>query len=187
MITLLKNAIPTELTQKIRARCAAYLDVNPHNSFNRTYNRLGKTVNVSKTSELQDIDAEIAGFIRTFTKEFIMNLYAPAYGVADTGYEFHRYETGDSCLVHADQDFVFTETCKDAFLRFATVILHLNTVADGGETRFPNQNESYKTVEGQILVFPPTGLYPHYVTPTKETRDILMTWLVYETVRVVEV
>lgn len=186
MITLLKNVIPAELTQKIRARCAMYLDVNSY-SFNHTYNRAGKTVTVGKTPELQDLDEELAAFIRILINRSIVNLYRPSFGVADTGYEFHRYEAGDFCLVHADEDVSFEETATTSLLRFATIILHLNTVSEGGETIFPNQNKKYKTIEGQILIFPPTGLYPHYTTPANETRDILMTWLVHRDIRVVEV
>lgn len=187
MITLLENAVPTNLTQQIRERCGVYLNTKPHNSFNRICNRVGKTVNVSTTPELAELDREISSFMQHFTIKFVEHVLRPSYGVADTGYEFHRYAAGEHCLVHSDNDIIFTANSNSTFLRFATVIMHLNTVNNGGETRFPNQNQSYKTVEGQILVFPPTGAYPHYVTPADDERDILMTWLVYDRIRVMEV
>jgi hypothetical protein len=102
-------------------------------------------------------------------------------GSGDSGYEFHRYEPGDMCLLHADGECSFNSS-STSLLRYATVILHLNTVKTGGELVFPHQNKTFPTIEGQVIIFPPHGGYQHYVTPSSERRDILMTWMVYNNI-----
>ena len=187
MITLLKDAVPSELIKKIRTQCDPHLLKDNTAKFGHAYNRVGRTVNVSQVESLKELDLEIADFFKDFINNFVSPVLRPIYGASDSGYEFHRYGAGDSCLVHSDCEVAFGADQTHTLLRFATVIFHLNTVKNGGETIFPNQNQSFKTVEGQILVFPPIGAYPHYVTPSDEPRDILMTWLVYNSIRVVKI
>lgn len=180
MILSLENAIPTELITKIRSRCHEQLSIQDNSVFGRFYNRTGKTINITETPSLADLDKDISAFVSYFTESLIKPVYRPMYGVADSGYEFHRYAPGEQCFVHADGEVVFYAGNTTSLIRFATVIFHLNTVHDGGETVFPNQDKTFKTLEGQILVFPPYSMYPHYVTPAETPRDILITWLVYD-------
>jgi len=178
MIFALPNAFPKELIAEIREKMST-ISVEPDNAFGGAYNRMGKTVSFH-LPELQELDAKISSFISNFSQEFIKPHYQPPVATSDSGYEYHKYGIGQGCLVHADQEFNFPNGARTSLLRFATVVVHLNTVNEGGETVFPNQNKQFKTIEGQILVFPPYGGYPHYVTPCVDVeREILMTWFVY--------
>lgn len=182
MIFSIKNAIPKELLENIKSNVTDELLTRNQNVFGM-YNRAGKTLNISKTTELKELDAEIHLFITKLCKKFVEYRFKPQFSSGDSGYEFHRYEPGDMCLVHEDGECAFSDD-NTSLLRYATIVLHLNTVESGGETVFPNQNMSFKTIEGQVLIFPPYGAFTHYVTPSSERRDIVMTWLVYDGITV---
>ena len=182
MIFSIKDAVPKELLENIKHSVTDELLASTGNTLG-AYNRIGKTLNISSTPELSQLDAQICAFITNLTAKFISPRFRPTFSSGDSGYEFHRYEPGDTCLFHEDGEFSFGGG-NTSLLRYATVILHLNTVKTGGELVFPNQNKSFPTIEGQVLIFPPHGGYPHYVTPSPEKRDILMTWMVYSGITV---
>ena len=95
-------------------------------------------------------------------------------------FEYHLYKAGDICRCHADGEIVFNkETSNTTLLRYASVIVHLNTVNEGGELVFPNQNTKIKTEAGKVVIFPPYGFYQHYTTPSNENREVVVTWFVY--------
>jgi len=187
MIFAVENAVPKALIDDIRDGVSKTLASQGARRFGAAYNRMGDTVCISKTSELSEVDAKLMDFIRVFSDEVVRPRYSPEYATGDSGYEYHRYNPGDMCLPHADGATSFAEGENSCLLRYATVVLHLNTVDDGGETIFPVQNQTFKTLEGQVLVFPPYGTHPHYVTASTQTREIVMTWLVYTGVNVVRV
>lgn len=185
MIFTCKNAIPKELITALKDRSRAWLSENREGKFGSIYNRVGETISFGAHQEFLDLDAKLSEFIQEFTAEVVVHRYKPAFPIGDSGFEYHRYNPGDMCFLHTDGETSFKRGEDRSLLRFATIILHLNTVEGGGETVFPMQNQSFKTIEGQVLVFPPYGTHPHYVTPTPETREILMTWLVYSGINVV--
>lgn len=184
MIIKTLNAIPKELISEIRTLCGQQLD--NHKEYFGSYNRMGSTVKLG-SDPLKELDKKVSAFISEFTKEIVIPQYKPFYGTSDSGYEFHRYNPGDQCLVHSDGELCLSEDKKSSLIRYASVVLHLNTVEEGGLTVFPHQNESIKTIEGQVVVFPPYGTHPHYVTPSKETREVLVTWLVYSDINAIYV
>ena len=183
MIYSLQNAIPKELILKIKSGITDELLYSSDQLGG--YNRVGKTVNISKTPELACLDSDLSLFIGNLVKKYINFRYAPSFATGDSGYEFHRYAPGDMCLVHTDGECDIVEGGNTGLLRYATIVLHLNTVHSGGKTVFPHQNKSFDTIEGQVLIFPPYNAYPHYVTPSDERRDIVMTWLVYTDINVI--
>ena len=185
MILAYQNAIPTKLMADIRERANAWLDCNKENKFNTAYNRVGDTIVLELHSEFLDLDGKIKDFLQEFIKEVVLYRYKPDFPVGDSGFEYHRYNPGDMCFPHTDGETAFKPGESTSLLRFATIIMHLNTVEHGGETIFPMQNKTFKAIEGQILLFPPYNMYPHYVTPTPERREILMTWLVYSGINVI--
>ena len=184
MIYAIQNAIPPELLQQIKSNITDELIASKTKPFGRHY-RVGSTVNISKNENLVSLDADICKFVKKLSEEFVEVRYKPPFSGGDSGYEFHRYMPGEMCLTHGDGECIFNED-NTSLLRYATVIMHLNTVKNGGETVFPNQNKSFSTVEGQVLIFPPYAGYQHYVTPSEEVRDIVMTWLVYSNITVVK-
>lgn len=183
MIYSLQNVIPKDLIAKIKSSVTDELLCRAATPLG-AYNRAGKTINISDTSELAALDLDLCNFISKISNEFVSFRYRPQSTTGDSGYEFHRYEPEDMCSVHGDGEFVFTDGKDSSLLRYATIVLHLNTVKNGGKTVFPNQNQSFDTIEGQVLVFPPYHAYQHYVTPSTERRDIVMTWLVYSDITV---
>ena len=95
------------------------------------------------------------------------------------GYEYHIYNPNDICRYHSDGE-LQDNSKPHTLLRYASVVLHLNTVTEGGELVFPNQNKSIKTEEGKLVIFPPYGMFAHYTTPSNQKREVLVSWLVYD-------
>jgi kynurenine formamidase len=184
MIYVLKNAFPKELISEIKEKINI---VESNNKFNSTYNREGKTVNISNTESLKDLDKKISNFVTDFCFNFVNVKFNPSFQIADSGYEYHKYEIGDKCGVHSDNEIAFANNQNSSLIRFATMIVHLNTIEEGGETVFPAQEKTIKTEEGQIVLFPPYGNYPHYVTSSNQERAILMTWFVYSGINAIRV
>lgn len=62
--------------------------------------------------------------------------------------------------------------------RSLTVICYLNSVYEGGETEFFNQNFKVQPVEGTILVFPSNFVYAHQgVTPVSQDKFITVSFV----------
>lgn len=179
MIHVLPNAFPKELICEIKESANVILQgKNKDISFHRSWNRGGDTINISEESSLKELDNKISSFMSEFSTRFVKYEFCPMFDSADSGYEYHRYYPKDSCYIHADGELALSEN-GNGLIRYATIVVHLNTVKEGGETVFPNQGKTIKTVEGQIVVFPPYGNYKHYVNMSNEQREILMTWCVY--------
>jgi hypothetical protein len=147
------------------------------------YHRDGATVNISNTLELKEIDKKLADIFTSVQKNILNLRYKPMGFSGDSGYEYHVYKPGDTCHVHADGEFCDTER---SFLRYASVVLHLSTPNEGGDLIFPNQNKSVKTEAGKIVIFPPYGFYQHYTTPSTESREVIVTWFVYNNLNVIK-
>lgn len=186
MIFAVQNALPAELIKEIKYQTANWLSVKKENPLGVAYNRVGDTITLAKHTEFADIDARLNMFLQEFFADVVAHRYKPEFAVGDSGFEYHKYGVGDGCFLHQDGATAFKRGESNSLLRFATIVMHLNTVDVGGETIFPMQNKSFKTIEGQVLVFPPYGTHPHYVTPSGQQREILMTWMVYSGINVIK-
>jgi len=174
MIIELPDWADKTTTAKIREAVAPYKrGFEPYGTY-----RDGETVNISRTPDLAEIDQLLHDVFTTAQRDVLTRRYKPPFPSADSGYEYHCYNPGDVCHLHGDG-----ETCN-GFLRYASVVLHLNTVSEGGELVFPAQNKSVKTEEGKVVIFPPYGMFGHYTTPSPEPREVIVTWFVYNNVRV---
>jgi hypothetical protein len=175
---LCKNTV-NQLKNAIRPFVAGQLQ--------HTYNRDGITVNISKTPELKDTDSFLLNICGTLQKSVVGNRYKPRPDLVsgDSGYEYHIYRPGDICHYHADYEFSNGDT--ETTLRYASVVMHLNTVQNGGELIFPDQNKKIKTEEGKVVIFPPYGCFGHYTTPSEEPREVIVTWFTYNNLKVVGV
>lgn len=146
------------------------------------YNREGKTVNISDTAELNKLDEKLSDIFLSAQRKIVNFKYKPGYPSGDSGYEYHLYEPGDICQIHADSELAFTDNKDSSLIRYASVVLHLSTLNDGGELIFPNQNKKIKTEAGKIVIFPPYSMYPHYTTPSAYPREVVVTWFVYSNI-----
>jgi hypothetical protein len=142
-----------------------------------TYNRDGKSVFITKTPELSDVDSVISKIMMRLQVDVVNSRYRPMFTSGDSGYEYHLYEKGQICHYHSDGEVSY------GFLRYATVILFL-TNNEGGELVFPSQNVEVKPEAGKVVVFPPYGTHGHYSKPSETNREILMTWFVYNGIKV---
>ena len=81
---------------------------------------------------------------------------------------------GDEFSDHVDV------TRKWSSTRFLVVFGYLNTVAEGGQTRFSAEDYAVKPVAGRLLMFPPFWLFPHAgLRPISGPKYILGTYLHY--------
>lgn len=176
MIIEIPNAVTREQCSFIREAVKPFLVFSNQN----TYNRDGKTVNITRTPELCEIDNFLAEVFVRVRRNVLQQRYRPPpeAGSGDSGYEYHMYGANEVCHFHADHE--FHDGSQETMLRYASVTLHLNTVHSGGEVVFPTQNKSVKTEEGKLVIFPPYGMFGHYTTPSEEPREVVVTWFVYQ-------
>lgn len=175
MIIELPNSVSKEDTAFIREAVKPFLQFQKQNTFNRD----GKTVNITRTQELNLVDEFLSKLFAEVHSNVISQRYRPPpmCNSGDSGYEYHLYGPDEVCHFHADSE--FHDGSNDTLLRYASVVLHLNTVDEGGELVFPAQNKQVKTEEGKIVIFPPYGMFSHYTTPSKESREVVVTWFLY--------
>ncbi len=176
MIIELPNFVSNDVCKSLKKRIALQKDSDQ--AAMNMYNRDGLTINVSGNEKLKDVDAELLVIFNEVQERIVQQRYKPSCPSADSGYEYHKYGPGMICHHHIDGEFSQAE--KDgSLLRYASVILHLNTVDEGGELIFPSHDKKIKTEEGKIVVFPPAGSYGHYTSPSKKEREVIVTWFVY--------
>jgi hypothetical protein len=149
-----------------------------------TYNREGSTIQVTKTPELKHVDDKLHAIFTSVYGNTIAPRFKPALASGDSGYEYHLYYPGDICHYHVDTEIAQNSDRSGFDLRYATVILNLNTIETGGELVFPAQNKIIKAEAGKITVFPPYGMFGHYTTPAEIDREIVLVWFVYKSVSV---
>ena len=176
MILEFPKYLDSETVKEIRDAVRPFIS----NKKEATYNRDGNTIDITQTPELKNLDTKLAKIFIKIQKDIIQNRYKPERVSADSGYEYHKYSPNDICHYHMDGE------VHETLLRYASVILHLNTVHEGGELVFPSQNKSIKTEEGKLVIFPPYGMFGHYTTPSNETREVIVTWFVYDGIKVVD-
>ena len=143
-----------------------------------TFYRDGNTVYISEIDELKDLDNKLHNIFTKISLEIVAPRFIPRYKSCDTGYDYHIYNPKDICNIHSDGEVSGNK------LRYASVVLHLNTVDDGGELIFPNHNKKIKTEEGKVVIFPPSSSFLHYTTPSNTPREVIVSWFCYENVKV---
>jgi hypothetical protein len=181
MIIELPNYVNEETVQKIKALSSSYLD---HGEYRYNSYRDGKTVFITNLArqygELKELDEILHGIFTGLQSTLLVRRFSPIYSSGDSGYQYHKYDPGNICHHHSDGE------VDNGLLRYASVVMHLNTIEDGGELVFPNQNKTVKTESGKIVVFPPYGIFGHYSTPATVPREVIVTWFVYNNIRVLE-
>ena len=180
MIIELPEYVDKETTKHIKELASSYLA--NHGEYKYGTYRDGKSVFVTQLAdqypELKELDTVLHGIFKEIQSTLLVRRYKPQFDSGDSGYEYHRYAPGDVAHPHSDGELA------NGLLRYASVVIHLNTIENGGELVFPNQNKSVKTEEGKVVVFPPYGMFEHYSTPADVVREVIVTWFVYDKVRV---
>lgn len=174
MIIEIPNAIGIKDVERIKSSVQPFLPQAP----TTTYNRDGKTVAISKTPELIEVDKYLNNLFSEVQRSVLQQRYKPVFPSGDSGYEYHLYRPGEICHLHADDEFSYSNE-PETTIRYASVVLHLNTVTEGGELVFPAQNKKVNTEAGKIVIFPPYGMFGHYTTPSQEPREVIVTWFTY--------
>ena len=180
MILEFPNYLSAETVKEIRDAIKPFISHKKETA----YNRDGNTVMITQIPELKNLDNKLHKIFVKAQENIIQNRYNPQRASADSGYEYHLYNPNDICHYHSDGE--LADESSKTLLRYASVILHLNTVHEGGELVFPEQNKSIKTEEGKLVIFPPYGMYGHYTTPSNEPREVIVTWFVYDGINVVK-
>lgn len=174
MILEIHNYISNDFADHISNECKKYIT-----TLNKiTYNREGHTVLITEEPELKELDSKLHSIMVKINKEILAQRYKPQFNSADTGYEYHLYNPGDICHIHADGE------VQKNYLRYASVVLQLTTNTDGGDLIFPSQNKTIKTEKGKLVIFPPYGMYSHYVTPSLTAREVIVSWFIYDGITV---
>jgi hypothetical protein len=187
MIIELPNYVSLDFVEEIKNSVRPFVSEEAKH----TYFRDGKSVHISETPELKNLDDKLQLFFKELSRNVINIRYRPQFTSGDTGYAYHVYEPGHVCHIHGDGEVVFEVNRKAqtesqvAFLRYASVIIHLSTPKEGGEIVFPAQNKIIKTEAGKVVIFPPYCMYQHYTTPSEYPREILVTWFVYNNLNVI--
>lgn len=91
----------------------------------------------------------------------------------DSGYHIQKYDKGKGFFgPHVDS------SDPTVAFRLAAAIIYLNTVAEGGGTRFPRFDLTVDCVRGRVLWFPATWTYEHEGTvPLSEDKWAISTFL----------
>lgn len=185
MIVETANFVSEEEINTIKSLITEYRLYNPDTHTDRFYNREGMTVDISGCAGLQQLDALLSNIFDRYHTQVLAEKYRPAYPSGDSGYEYHVYRPGEVCKPHVDSEIPAIKTGQ-SILRYASVVLHLNTVEDGGELVFPAQQVRIKTEAGKIVAFPPYGTHGHYVTKATSLREVIVTWFIYPGLTVVK-
>jgi len=179
MIIEIPNAIGFAEINRIKDAVQPFVSKAPTTAFYRD----GKTVHISKISELKEIDIYLHSLFFEVQKSVVQHRYEPKFLSGDSGYEYHMYSPGETCKYHGDGEFSTGD--QETHIRYASVVLHLNTIEEGGELVFPNQSKTVKTEAGKIVIFPPYWMFGHYTTPSEEPREVVVTWFVYTGIKAV--
>ncbi len=96
----------------------------------------------------------------------------PAFRVEEC-YNLIRYKSGQAYHgVHSD----YSPT-SDVRQRHLSFVMFLNTIDEGGELVFPQQNLFVKPEEGKAVIFPSGWTHAHHtLAPVEQTRHVLQLW-----------
>ena len=129
------------------------------------------------TSVMNDIDQSFYTAIGSAVAYYKDQYQAlNAWGdVEDTGFQVQRYEERNGYYRPHVDSLPGTNTGD----RVLAAMIYLNTVDEGGETRFPLHEVSIKPVAGRVVLFPATWTHLHEgLTPLSGDKWIINTFMV---------
>lgn len=94
---------------------------------------------------------------------------------ADTGYLMHEYEKGKGFFKpHSDAANIYY--CN----QFASCVMYMNTVEEGGETHFPDWGVKIKPEQGKMLWYPSALTHRHEgCMPISDNKYIVTTFMIW--------
>ena len=131
--------------------------------------------------KVEDINELIIGKASSVLREYIDKLDFIWFNGWEgfSSIKFIRYHPGQEMTVHCDHiHSMFDGTRKG--IPILSMVGHLNDDYEGGETFFFDDKDGKKveTKQGDLLIFPSSFLFPHYVTPvTKGVRYSYVSWV----------
>ena len=182
MFLEINNFLNEKSCNEIIERCSVFIDKDKVGS---EYNRQGNSVIIKDHKELTDLDKKIFDRINLFIANRLIynfNLVSGGSSMRDTGYSFHRYKKGDQLYTHSDG--VFSNEKDEIFYpRVLALVVNLTT-NDNADLIFPRHNKAIKSEKGKLIAFLPHNCYEHYMNNnSNKNRDVLVTWLVDETIK----
>ena len=131
------------------------------------------------TNKLQDIDDKIAtaltGLIASYRCEY--QVLHDWMQIEDTGFQIQKYEQNLGYYRPHVDSLPGTKAAK----RVLACIIYLNTVENGGSTRFPLHNVNVNPVQGRVALFPATWTHLHEgMPPLSGDKWIISTFLINE-------
>jgi hypothetical protein len=125
-----------------------------------------------------EIDAEIFAALRVSWERYLHDAPTGSYlagvnRIEDSGYHIQKYDAGKGYFRQHIDSSAFTLA-----FRVAAAVIYLNTVGEGGGTRFPLHDLTVGCVQGRILWFPATWTYEHEGTmPISDHKWSISTFL----------
>lgn len=126
------------------------------------------------------MDAQIRGLLdeswQRYLREVPCGRHLQIQAVSDTGFHIQKYDPGVGYFrPHVDA------SSPNTALRLAAAIVYLNTVEEGGGTRFTHLEHTVDCVEGRVLWFPATWTYEHEGTmPISAPKWSISTFYAHE-------
>lgn len=165
-------------THSTEGRTMGGVDSQTKRSNDMTFSYLGfSEYGIDWTSVLSDIDQSFytaIGSAVAYYKDQYQALNAWA-DVEDTGFQVQRYEERNGYYRPHVDSLPGTNTGD----RVLAAMIYLNTVDEGGETRFPLHEVSIKPVAGRVVLFPATWTHLHEgLTPLSGDKWIINTFMV---------
>ena len=178
MFLEINNFLDDSFCDEIIERCSSFIN---YSEIGSEYNRQGNSVNTLEHKELKDLDKKIFDRITLFVNKRLRYSFAlNTMNIKDSGYAFHRYKNGDRLFTHGDGLFSESEEVFNPRILSLTVNLTTNENAD---LIFPRHNKAIKSEKGKLVAFLPHHCYEHYMNNNSgKNRDVLVTWLLDETV-----
>ena len=179
MFIEIDNFLDKKSCKEIIKRCSAHINKD---KMDIEYNRQGNSVNTIDHKDLKDLDQKIFDRINLFvTKRLSYSFNIGDVKMKDTGYSFHRYKKGDKLYCHVDGVFPF-EANEIIHPRILSLVINLTT-NENADLIFPRHNKAIKSKEGKLVAFLPHPCYEHYMNNNSDSnRDVLVTWLVDQTI-----
>jgi hypothetical protein len=145
---------------------------------------INKKIRDVETISIEKIETGVSSPIKESFYNTLFNIFEDNFAIIENDYKrSYGVETSwhDSYQVlkyGKDQHFSNHIDDSPAFHRRISTLYYLNEDYLGGEINFPRFNLKIKPLANQMILFPSTYVYNHYVSPVTEgTRYVVVSWM----------